>query len=326
MRVLFVLTVLLLVSALPLLLGPSVAKNGSGRQVVWFSLGCLAASALGLVVALGAVVAPGTLPAGELPDLVGRCVDAAGELLEHPVTHWPRIAAALLLLGVVLRLIYATLLTLRSARRETRRLAELASDVPGDHDLLVVPVSVPFAFSIGILSRRIVASSGLLESFDPPMRQAVLAHERAHVRGWHSALLTAGRIVARAFPFLPPVRRSAESLVLGLEMSADEAAVRRVGDPLIVASALLRLTEVSAGRLDASLQAASLGIGDRVARLLGGEAIDPSSRRRTSATVALSAVLLLTLVLALPASARTLTGAQEARAFHAVCHLPHRAS
>lgn len=320
-----VLAIVLAAGALPLLAGPRLARDGSPRQLVLFSLGSLAATAVGFVVALGVFVDPGGLPARDLPELVGRCVGAAENILKHPAAHWPRIVAALLLLAVIVRLVYASIATARRAHSEVRsimRLARFAAERPDG--VVVVEAEQPFAFAAGILRRRVVVSDALLATLDERARGAVLAHERAHTRGWHAALLLVGGSVARAFPFLPPVRKAADLLILGLETSADEAAARQVGDALVVASVLLDLAERSAGRPTLAPAATAGEISARVGRLTRETLTRRStSRAQPALAVTLVGAMLVALLVAVPASARSLSAPDQARAIHAVCHLPH---
>ncbi len=304
-------------------------RQGSPRQVIGFSLASLAAMAAGLIVALGAILDPSALPVRDLPALFGRCVDAAGRILEHPVRHWPRILAALLLLAVIVRLMWSSIASVRDARSRSRvvdaigRQAQLV-DV-ADMDVITVQADEPFAFTVGLRRRRVIVSIPVLTTLGEGECTAVLAHERAHVRGWHPALLSVGTVLSRAFPFIRPLRASADQLLVGLEMAADEAAARAVGDPLIVARALLALAPY-APRGTTGLGVAGTAIGARVERLTASVGSGPPPDRAVASWMVGSAVsIAFVLLLALPASAQVLTGSGRVVAIHAACHLPHAA-
>jgi len=97
-----------------------------------------------------------------------------------------------------------------------------------------------------------------------------------------------------------------------------------VGDPMIVARALLDLAESSATRPTHAPAATGGEISTRIRRLTRGDHTRcRTSRIRSSLAVTIAGATLVILLAALPASARTLTGPQEAQAVHAVCHLPH---
>jgi hypothetical protein len=312
---------------LPLAGAGVIRRKGSPRQIIAFSLASLTAMALAMVVVLGAILDPGALPVRDLPALVGRCIDAAGRILDHPIRHWPRILAAILLVAVVVRLIWSWVATVRDARARLKIVDAIGVHAPslafGDLDVLVVPAEEPFAFTVGLRRRRVVVSTPVLTRLGVDESAAVLAHERAHVRAGHAAFLTIGTVLSRAFPFISPLRACADQLVVGLEMAADEAAVRVVQDPIIVARALRALAP-HARPHPVGLGVARTAIRDRLERLT--KVVDSgTSRGRTAASgmVASAVAIAFVLLLVLPASARALTGNGRVVAIHAACHLPH---
>lgn len=304
-----------------------IRRGGTPKQMIAFSIASLVAMTAAVIVGLGAIVDPGALPVRDLPVFLGRCIDAAGRILEHPVRQWPRIVAAVLLVTAVLRLLWSCVATVRDARSLTRVVDAIGLHAPSvdgnDMDVLVVPADEPFAFTVGLRRRRIVVSEPVLTRLGLREREAVLAHERAHVQAWHAALLTVGAVLSRAFPFISPLRVSAGQLLAGLEMAADEVAARTLGDPLVVARTLLALApHAPPGRMH--LGVAESGIADRVERLTKAGIAPPLLSRLAAGAVLLSMVCLaLVLLLALPASAGALSDDGRAIAIHAACHLPH---
>lgn len=79
-----------------------------------------------------------------------------------------------------------------------RRLAQQA-DVPAP-SISVVPSDVPNAYTAGVTPERstIVVSEGLLEALDADERQAVLAHELAHISNRDGALMSIGYLLPAA--------------------------------------------------------------------------------------------------------------------------------
>jgi hypothetical protein len=311
----------------PMIVGGAIRRSGTPKQIVAFSLASIAAIGSGMVVGLGAIVDPAALPVRDLPALLGRCVDAAGRLLEHPLRHWPRILAAVVLVAVIVRLLWSGVATFREGRSRSRLVEAIGRQVPraliGDADLVVVPADAPFAFTVGLRRRRIVVSTPVMNDLAVEERRAVLAHERAHANGWHPALLSVGTVLSRAFPFIRPLRDCAEHLIVGLEMAADEAAVRAVGDPLIVARTLLALAP-HAPKGSSGIGVAGTSIRARVERLTTpGGPTALRTRPRVAWMVRAVALLALVLIVVLPASARALTGSGRTVAIHAACHLPH---
>lgn len=309
----------------PMFIGPRLLRDGTPRQIVCYALVSLGALVAGLMILLGMSVDASSLPFRNLPVVVSRCVEAASQFMAHPVQHWPRIGAALLLLGLLARLLWSVLAVIRDARRELRGLALLGkhANEPGEPGLLVVRSDRTFALASGIVRRRVIASDTLLKALNIDERRAVIAHERAHLRGWHPLLWLMGRSVARALPFLPPAREAADQLLMGLEMSADEAAARKVGDPLIVARAIVHLAD-QAQSPHAGLAVAAAGATLRVHRLLQAQR-PRSAGARFRALTAIGILLGLVglLVLAMPMGVGTLSAGDLASAFHAACHLPH---
>jgi Zn-dependent protease with chaperone function len=90
----------------------------------------------------------------------------------------------------------------------------------------------------------IVLTSGALAALNDDEIRAVLAHEKAHLRGRHHLVLAAADAVATTLPFVPSLRRAREEQARLLEMLADDAAAQSSGR-LAVARALVSLAEVS---------------------------------------------------------------------------------
>lgn len=310
-----------LAAALPICVGKRLARKATPRQLIAFSTLCLVALCFGLIIILGAALQPTHLPTAELPGLVDRCLGAARELLSHPVGHWPRIFAALALVALVARLVYASIASTRDSLLVARDvIGPTGNTENASGSVLFVRTEELFAVAV---RKRIVVSTGAWDRLDPSERTAVLTHERAHLRGAHSALLVAARTVVRAFPFVPPARLAARQLLLGLEMAADDAAVTAVGDPLVVARALEKLVEAAPLSPVRPPAAAESQVLERVARLLRPP--DPSGARVSVGRVglALAGAAVAGLLLVLPLSSQSLSAQGRDRAVHGVCHLPH---
>lgn len=326
MRVGFLLLLVLGLSLAPYVLGARALAAGP-RYLIALSLLTLAGIASGTLLLIAAAIDPATLSARDIPEAVGHCIDAAGRLLSHPIQHWPRILAALVLLAAIVRLTIGAVATVRDARRG--RLPP--TSLPGERelsrrllgvspaDIRVVPDPSRVAYTTGLFRRQIVVSTGLLRSLDPAERDAVIAHERAHVHGRHMGLMFAGRVVGAAFGFLPPVRTAARQLLFGLEAVADDRAAEAVGSRVLVARAIATLCDVAVGAR--TLGAGSSDVVRRVSRLTaakppGGRGA--GLRGRSAVTIAVAMVLAQApaLLLLAPSPSR---GAQQ---LHAVCDLP----
>lgn len=145
-----------------------------------------------------------------------------GELAALANPHVIRAAQlAILALGAVYPLRVA-----RAAVRVSRATARLAAQttmtatetlpVPGGPAGYVLAADRPVAYALGGRAERVVVSQGLLALLDHQERDAVVAHEQAHVRLHHHRLLCFAQVVAAALGKAAPrpggrTRRSNES-------------------------------------------------------------------------------------------------------------------
>jgi Zn-dependent protease with chaperone function len=128
----------------------------------------------------------------------------------------------------------------RHLLRARRECAEL----PGHTELAVLDDDVPLAFALPGAPGRIVVSRGMLRRLGDAEREALLAHERAHLRGRHHVFQSVWRLTAALNPLLRPVAVAGNFV---LERWADEDAAERVGDRTVVAHAVGRAALASAG-------------------------------------------------------------------------------
>jgi Zn-dependent protease with chaperone function len=150
---------------------------------------------------------------------------------------------------------------IRAARALERRLP-VVDALPGIHGGHVLADAGVHAFCLGWLRPRVYVSRGALEVLNRDERAAVLAHELHHARRRDPLRLAVAGALAEGLFFLPIVRRVADRYAALAELAADEAAVRGVGDPAPLASALLAF--------DAHPSPAAVGIApERVEHLMG---------------------------------------------------------
>ena len=151
-----------------------------------------------------------------------------------------------------------------------------------DLPLHLLPTERPLCFTAGVLRPRIYISIGLLRELSSRDREAVLAHETAHVRrrdGGMNALLA-------GFYTLFPLPGS--SLVLhewerAAERACDVEAAQRVGDPCDVAAALVKVARLMDPRTlpgAAYFAASGEDVAGRVHALLALPASGRSPRQR----------------------------------------------
>lgn len=153
--------------------------------------------------------------------------------------------------------------TLRALRRRHREQLDLLSyDGQGAQ---VLEHDVPVAYCVpGMQGSRVVVSAGALQRLSDVEVEAVLAHERAHLRARHDLVLEAFSVLHRAFPRWVSSEAALGEVQLLAEVLADRAATR-VSGPVPLARALVTLAEGRAPR--AAMGAAGAALVERV-RLL----------------------------------------------------------
>ncbi|MFG2587688.1 M56 family metallopeptidase [Streptomyces sp. NPDC048438] len=121
----------------------------------------------------------------------------------------------------------------------TRVRAARALPAPDGHgvagDLVVVPSPDPYAYALPGGRGRVVVSTAMMECLDARERDALVAHERAHLAGRHHRYLLVTQLAARANPFLVPLRTA---VAYSTERWADEEAAYAVGSRRAVATAV----------------------------------------------------------------------------------------
>ena len=94
----------------------------------------------------------------------------------------------------------------------------------GSHDLVVLPIDRPVAYSVSGRCPQIVISQGLRQSLDDDVLEFVIGHERAHLRARHRRALVLATVVEGLLPSVPWATRSAAALRIAVERAADEEA------------------------------------------------------------------------------------------------------
>lgn len=149
----------------------------------------------------------------------------------------------LLALGTVLGLA-SIIAQVRASMRLTARVhalraptnpqvAEVAARAKVARRIDVVDSPEVFSFAYGFFSPRIAVSRGLIAALSPAELEAVLAHERYHVRSWDPAKVVLARAFPRAAFYLPALRHLRRRYVAGRELAADRRAMRACGEPAL---------------------------------------------------------------------------------------------
>jgi Zn-dependent protease with chaperone function len=265
-----------------------------------------------LAVLLGAVAltVPTMRISGNLAMLLRECVLALRDHYASPGGAALAGTGAVLALGVIGRVAWcaaSALVRAGATRRRIRNtLANLGRRHPGTGTgagVVIVDCDTPAAYCVPGTRRAIVVTSAALAILDDQQLGAVLAHERAHLRGRHDLVITWAAALAQAFPRVALFRSAHEEVVRLVELLADDCAVRGGSDRLTVAEALLAL---GGGGPVGALAAGGSAAGARVRRLIAGHR--PVSRLRTALGTFAAAALLSVPVLVLAAPAALALG------------------
>ncbi len=188
--------------------------------------------ATGIVLSLGGFTVLARIPL--IASLGGWPDDRLRAWTQLP-TAWGIAAAALAggLLASALIYLARVIWDLAAARRACRQLP-----LAGDR-FMITPEDQPTAFTLPVPLRggAIVVSAGMLRLLPADERRALLAHESAHLRRYHTGYVLLASLAAAANPLLRPTARQVR---LAVELWADQLAAREVGDGLVVARALAR--------------------------------------------------------------------------------------
>ncbi len=208
----------------------------------------LAWSVLASVVLAGLVLAvPVGMLSGDLAGLLQTCVMLLREQYSTPGGAVVSTAGLLAALGVAARFAYclaASALTSRAGRARHREQLALVGRSDDRLDAIILDHAVCAAYCVPGRRGRVVLTTATLEALDTDQIAAVLAHERAHLRGRHHLVVSSMSSLRRAFPFVPAFAWAADEVARLTEMVADDAAaVRAGGDRLTLATALVRLAE-----------------------------------------------------------------------------------
>ncbi|WP_433466355.1 M56 family metallopeptidase [Spirillospora sp. CA-128828] len=281
----------LIASALLLgcLAGPVLDRSQRSAAVPGIAIACWMAALAGTFIAGGGVVAIALLsppgPGHGFLEWLRDCLPHHGDLAIIMAA-----AASLVLLTACGSRLARGLPRLVRAVRHRRRhweMLRLVARQDGRHaDVLVLDHPVPVAYSLPARRRAIVVSTGAQDALSPAEFGAVLAHERAHLRQRHHALLLMLDLAHALLPWPPTVRRARARLPLLLEMAADDAAARAWGRrPLVDALRRLAAAPGAAGALGATGGSGPAALVQRVRRLESAEPAKPRKVLRMTASV-----------------------------------------
>lgn len=252
-------TGLVLGAWLVLLTGPrylrrlvSASVSPAVALVAWTA----SATTAGLAGLVGALIL--ALPGGARADgLIGMarvCVNAVGDGRGPPWMHALGIVLTVGTLGALARVGVVGVRAVRADRSgRAHRLAVLRIVARVRDDVLWVEDRLPVAFSVAGRPGAVVATDTVGRLGDGRCA-AILAHERAHLRGRHHQVVLVAEVLARALPWVPLCRDLPAAVRVLVEGAADAAAATCCGAD-VVSGALRDVTgavQVPVGALGAA--------------------------------------------------------------------------
>lgn len=195
--------------------------------------------------------------------------------------NWVPLVAGL---GLLLLLLAALAWEARKAQRQRIRHREMLALVSrsrgGQPETRVIDTQHAIAYSVSGGEGTTVISTGLLELLDEDEREAVLAHEREHLRFHHNLLTLPFASWHRTLPFLPAASTALESVSAAIEVMADDSARGSVSEPAFARA----LAKVSDGQDESSRDHDARLTRVRIERL--AQPLDPDTvRPRIRATL-----------------------------------------
>ncbi|WP_028922534.1 M56 family metallopeptidase [Pseudonocardia acaciae] len=244
---------------------PASRIDPSALIVAWLltTAGVLGTAGAGVALLL---VPDHGVPSGLL-SAAGGCWSAVTHGASPDVEQVTGVLGLLVLLSAAVNVVLiGSRVAARRARARRERVAVLrlaARTEPGSPEVLWLAHDRPLAFAMPGRPSYLVATEGLGRHLTPAQAGAVLAHERAHLRGRHHLLVALADVLAAGLPFLPLFGAAPAAVRELVELSADAEAARRCGAG-VVRSALVR---VAGGAPGASLAFGEDALEPRLARL-----------------------------------------------------------
>jgi beta-lactamase regulating signal transducer with metallopeptidase domain len=156
-------------------------------------------------------------------------------------------AAVLILAAAIIRALHSIWATWRLSKSwaERARPLELKEfPIPA----FLIEAAFPVVAIVGVVRQRLYVARQVLENCSPDEFDAILSHERAHIRHRDNLL----RLVLRCFPDLLAATPTARCLERGWARASEEAAddaVAATGKDLVLASALCKVARLARGNL-----------------------------------------------------------------------------
>jgi len=232
------------------LLTSGVQRHLGPRAATRALTGIAVGSALGTVWALSLAVFGAAAAQPRVVAFAEWCRVSAPE--HHPISLWLGLLAATLLVAGTVR----AAVTLHRHRRNDARWRSTCG-------VEIVDSLEPIAFAIPGRPGTVVVSTAMLAALNRGERDALLAHEHAHLRWKHHRYIRATETAAAFLPLLQPL---VNRVRFETERWADEEAAGTGPDRKVVATAVARAALATTGPTDLAM--GRVGVVERVEALL----------------------------------------------------------
>jgi len=128
--------------------------------------------------------------------------------------------------------------------RTTVAALSFAAGLRDTPEVLLLPEGVSGAFACGATKGKVLISENLIAALDRTELEAILAHEVAHIEARDVAVVFAAGFLRDVVAWNPFAHVAFRRLVTDRELEADRRAAGLTGDPLAVASGLLKMFEL----------------------------------------------------------------------------------
>jgi Zn-dependent protease with chaperone function len=275
--------------------------GSAGFDPVVVTVGWLVAIAGVLGTAAAALIVM-TVPHQTYGHRLGSLIDSAWWALTRDAPELLAYQGSRILAGVALvaGILWVAVVAVRERRRRSQQVGQQLAvlNVVGSRSASLEPGPLtlwlqsdrPLAFSIAGRPGVVVLTDGLRRRLAPDGVEAVLAHERAHLRGRHHLLVATVETLRTALGFVPLFQLAPAAVREQLELAADLSALVRCG---VAAVRTALMTVTAAGTPELALAMARDALDVRLRHL--ANAADPPNRvRRVTTSGVLGAALAAT--------------------------------
>ena len=179
----------------------------------------------------------------------------------------------IILFGTLLRASWRSLGTLIRTKKtlQVLRAQPAGPEWPRNRIRIFEDDSCPMAFTAGFLNPKVYASQALMRTTPPEELSLVLAHELHHVKRKDPLRVWVLSFLTLSFPWCPLFAWLKARFLEEAEIQADDAALKAVNDPRLLARTLLRLSAQGSGMIAAFFSQGSQNAAfvKRVMRLAG---------------------------------------------------------